>query len=203
LNLIIRREKPDDRYAAEYMTKKAFWNLHVPGCSEHYLVHKLRRDAAYLPLLSRVAESNGQVVGAIYYARAFVQNGDERTEVLTFGPLAVEPSFQKQGVGSQLLETTMDLARQAGWKAILIYGEPEYYPKHGFITCDHFGITTPDGKNFPAFQGIELVSDGLKGISGQFHEPDVYSHLPQWEVDQYDRLFPYLEKRKLPGQWTT
>lgn len=199
--LIIRPERPEDHYQTEHMTQKAFWNLHNPGCSEHLLVHKLRNDPAYLPELSRVAELDGKVVGAILYSRSRVQDGAATHDVLTFGPLCVEPSLQRTGIGGKLMQVTFELARTAGWKAIIIFGEPSYYPKFGFVTCDHFGITTADGKNFDAFMALELVPGGLAGVHGKFHEAAIFENLPDAEVDEYSKRFPPLEKLRLPGQW--
>ena len=45
MSIVIREERSEDFWDTEYMTQKAFWNLHNPGCSEHLLVHKLRSDA--------------------------------------------------------------------------------------------------------------------------------------------------------------
>ena len=113
------------------MTMRAFWNLHGPGCNEHLLVHKLRESEDYLPDLSRVAELDGRIVGAIFYSKARVVDGDTEHEVLTFGPLAVEPTCFNMGIGSKLLKETLALAKNAGYKGIVICGEPDYYPKHG------------------------------------------------------------------------
>lgn len=200
-NLIIRKENEKDYFNVEYMTKKAFWNLHAPGCSEHYLVHILRKSDDYIPELSRIAEINGKIVGTIMYSKAYVTDGVNKTDLLAFGPLCVEPSYQNKGIGGALLEETMELARKAGYKAIIIFGEPGYYPKHGFKTCDNFGITTKDYKNFDAFMGIELVKDGLKGVQGKFYESEVFENLSNEKVDEFDKKFPYMEKLKLPGQW--
>jgi predicted N-acetyltransferase YhbS len=199
--LIIRPEHPADYHAVEYITQKAFWNLHNPGCSEHYLVHKFRTDPAYLPGLSRVAELNGAIVGAILYSRSQVITGDKAHDVLTFGPLCVDPPFQKTGIGGQLMQVTFQLAREAGHKAIIIYGEPGYYPKFGFVTADHFGITTADGQNFDAFMALELVPGGLAGVHGAFHAAPVFEDLPDAEVDEFSQHFPPLQKLRLPGQW--
>ncbi|HWQ57855.1 MAG TPA: N-acetyltransferase [Clostridia bacterium] len=199
--LVIREETPADYYDAELVAKRAFWNLHVPGCNEHYLVHLLRDDPAYIPALSRVAEVDGELVAAIYYAAARVEDGEQVTPVLTFGPLCVDPAYQRKGIGGALLAHTISLARQAGHKAIVIYGEPEYYPRFGFRPCEAFGITTPQGRNFPAFMGVELRPGGLEGVRGKFHEAEVYSNLPAEETDEYDAKFPHMPKLKLPGQW--
>ncbi len=201
-NLIIREETEKDYFEAELMTKRAFWNLHRPGCDEHYLVHLLRKDPAYIPALSRVAELEGKIVGAIWYSAARVEDEEKETPVLAFGPLCVDPAFQKKGVGSELLTYTMALARQAGHKAILIYGEPGYYPRFGFRPCEVYGITTPQGRNFPAFMGIELLPEGLMGVRGKFHETETFDRLPPDEVEAYDKNFPYMPKLKLPGQWS-
>ena len=200
-NLIIRKENERDYFEVEYMTKKAFWNKYVPGCTEHYLVHILRQSEDYLPELSRIAEINEEIVGAIMYSKAYVIDGINKIEVLTFGPLCVEPSYQNKGIGGALLEETMELARKAGYKAIVIFGEPGYYPKHGFKTCDNFGITTKDSKNFDAFMGIELVKDGLKEVKGKFYESEAFESLLPEKVEEFDKKFPYMEKLKLPCQW--
>lgn len=201
MDIIIRKEKQEDWFAAELMTKKAFWNLHRPGCDEHYLVHKLRGDSAYIEELSRVAEVNGEIVGGIYYSKSHVDTGTKKFEVITFGPLCVAPQFQNKGIGGKLLKETMQLAKEAGYPAIIIFGEPGYYPKFGFVACDHFGITTKEGKNFDAFMGIELLEGCLHGIRGSFYEAEVFENLPEVEVEEFDKKFPYMEKLRLPGQW--
>ncbi len=201
MNIIIREERMEDYWDTEYVTQKAFWNLHHPGCDEHLLVHKMRKDPCYIPELSRVAEMNEKIVGMIMYSKAKVVDGDKEYDVITFGPLCVEPSLQNTGIGGLLLRHTMELAREARYGAIIIFGEPGYYPKHGFTTCDHFGITTSKGENFDAFMGIELIPGGLEGVKGKFYESDVFENLPEEEVEEFNKKFPYLEKLRLPGQW--
>lgn len=201
-NIIIREEREYEWFETEYMTKRVFWNLHVPGCDEHYLVHTLRSNDDYIPELSRVAEFDGKIVGTIMYSKSYVIDGDKRTDVITFGPLCIDPEFQKRGIGGELLEKTMQMARVQGYRAIIIFGEPEYYPRHGFKPCANFNITTKDGKNFDAFMGIELVHGGLDGIKGRFYESKVFDDSCSDKVEEYGKKFPYMEKLKLPGQWT-
>ncbi len=199
--LIIRPERPADYHQTELITQQAFWNLYIPGCSEHLLVRKLRTDPAYLPGLSRVAELDGSVVGTIMYTHSKVIDGETVHPLLTFGPLCVEPSFQKTGIGAQLMQVTFQLAREAGHTAIIIFGEPGYYPRFGFAPCERFGITTAGGKNFDAFMALELVPGGLTGVHGKFHEAAVFEDLPDDEVEEFNKLFPPLQKLRLPGQW--
>lgn len=205
--IIIRPETKEDFYEAEHMTQKAFWNLHFPGCDEHYLVHELRKSTDYIEELSRVAEVDGKIVGGIYYSKAYVcsegKEGNEshKYDVLTFGPLCVDPEYQNKGIGGKLLEESIKIAEEKGYKGIVIFGEPDYYPKFGFKTCDHYGITTPDGKNFSAFMAYEIVPNGFSGITGKFYESEVFKQLYPEKVEELNKVFPYMEKLKLPGQW--
>ncbi len=199
-NIIIRPETKDDYYNTELMTLRAFWNIHGPGCNEHYLVHRLRDSEDYLPHLSRVAELDGRIVGAIFYSRARVV-GESEHEVLTFGPLAVEPTCFAMGIGSMLLEETLGLARDEGYKGIVICGEPDYYPRHGFKTCDHYGIIHPGFGQSPAFMAYPL-NDGFEDIQGYFYEAPVFEECEDEEkVREFTASFPYYRPLKLSCQW--
>lgn len=92
-------------------------------------------------------------------------------------------------------------ARQSGYEGAVIFGEPDYYPRHGFQTCDRFGITTSDGKNFDAFLGIELVEGGLKGFGGRFIEPEIFEHLSPEENRAFTKNFHAPDRQRFPGQW--
>jgi ribosome small subunit-dependent GTPase A len=200
-NIIIRKETEEDYYATELMTMRAFWNIHDPGCNEHLLVHKLRGAGEYLPELSRVAELDGKIAGAIFYSKAAVVDGDKKYEVLTFGPLAVEPTCFSMGIGSLLLKETLPLAKKAGYKGIVICGEPEYYPKHGFVTCDHFDIHHPAFGNADAFMALPL-NEGFEEIHGYFYEAPVFETCEdEKETEEFTKGFPYYKPLKLSCQW--
>lgn len=200
--IIIREERKEDYRATEFMTMRAFWNLHGPGCNEHLLVHKLRTAKEYLPELSRVAELDGKIVGAILYSRAWIYDEDTIHEIVTFGPLAVEPTAQSLGVGGMLLRETLKLAKEAGYPGVCIFGEPAYYPKHGFVTCDRYGITDGQGNNFDALMAYELQENGFAGIKGKLKEADVFEECEdEKEIDEFTKTFPFYEKLKLKCQW--
>ena len=197
----IRPERREEWHTVERMVQRAFWNKYSIGCDEHYLVHKLREHADYLPHLSRIAWKGEEAVGGIFYSRSRVRSQEKEWEVLTFGPLCVSPEWQGCGVGEMLLRETMEMAAKEGWPGIIIFGEPDYYPRMGFRTCDHFGITTADGKNFDAFMGIELQKGSMEGIHGSFHESEAFEGIRQDDVERYNELFPPLEKQYFPAQW--
>lgn len=197
----IRQETAADYHATEEMTMRAFWNKFRRGCDEHLLVHKMRQSPDYLPELSRIAVKDGRVIGCIAYCKAHLKKGGETLEILGFGPLCVDPDWQGRGVGRMLVEETVSLAREAGHPGIIIFGEPDYYPRMGFVTCDKLGITTADGRNFDAFLGLELTEGALKAFGGSFHEADVYRDLSEAETEMFSKQFPPLEKQSFPGQW--
>lgn len=203
-DIVIRREEPCEYHKTEEMVLKAFWNKYHLGCNEHFLVHKLRKSDAYLPELSRVAVIGDEIVGAIFYSEAWLKRTADQTEarqILTFGPLCVAPEWQGCGVGGLLLKETLALAKEAGQEGVVIFGEPDYYPGHGFQTCDHFGITTADGKNFDAFMGIELAEGGLADFGGKFYESEVFENLSEEENEEFTKGFDAPVKRKFPCQW--
>ena len=170
--LIIRPETPDDYRATECMVQRAFWNIHCPGCNEHVLVRLIRESEDYLPEFSRVAELDGKIVGAIFYTKAKLVREEGSLDIVTFGPLAVEPTAQSGGIGRKLLEETLELARQAGYPGVCIYGEPEYYPKRGFRSCRDYGITDPEGKQFDALMVYPL--DENADLRGKLYESPVF-----------------------------
>ena len=198
----IRAECPKDYDETEQMVRRAFWNKYRKGCNEHYFVHMMRKKEEYLPSLSRIAVKDGTIVGGIFYTRATVRKDALRHEVLTFGPLCVLPEWQGCGIGEMLLRETMKLAAAEGYPGIIIFGIPEYYPRFGFQSCEKFGITDKDGKNDPAFMGIELSEGAMREIDGVYHEPEFFEMWNPEELERYDRHFPPLKKQYFPAQWT-
>lgn len=198
MNIIIRKETPADYRQTEHMTMRAFWNIHGPGCNEHLLVRKIRESDDYLPELSRVAELDGRIVGAIYYTKAKVVDGATIHNIITFGPLAVEPTLQNVGVGRMLLEETIELVRKTGYIGICIMGEPNYYPKRGFVTCDKFGITDEDGKNYDALMALPLDEKAFQSVHGKLIESAVFKECDnEEELKAINAEFPAYRKIKI------
>lgn len=194
MTISIRLEEERDYGKVEHLTREAFWDLYHPGCCEHLIVHKIRKSPAFVKELDHVACRDGDVVGNIVYSRAKVVNGENgEFEVLCMGPLAVLPSFQGQGIGSLLMNRTIGRARELGFKAILIFGNPKYYQRFGFVNAKKYGITTASGENFDAFMALELFDGALDGITGKFFEDRVFE-IKDDELEAFEREFPYKEK---------
>ncbi len=194
MNIIIRPENERDYDEVENLTREAFWDIYQPGCDEHLLVHKLRKVSAFISELDFVAMQDDRIVGNIIYSKSkIVDREDIAHEVITFGPISVLPSLQNKGIGSALIEHTKKLAKNMGYKAIVIFGNPAYYHRFGFKSAENFGITTTDGTNFEAFMVLELYAGALQGITGKFYEDSVF-HLDKEELEVFEKKFPYKEK---------
>lgn len=194
MDIIIRPEREEDYLAAEHVAREAFWNLHVPGCDEHYLLHTMRKHPDYLADLSFVAEKDGQVIGGIYYTKSHVLDADgKQHDTITFGPVCVLPAFQRQGVGKKLIEYSRDIAASKGYRAIIIYGHPSNYCIRGFRGSKKFGITNPEGEYPYSLLVLELYPGALNGVTGRFYESGAY-HFDPSEAEEYDKQFPYKEK---------
>jgi len=197
--IIIRQERPEEFRAVEELIRDAFWDVYRPGCDEHLLTHLLRSSKSLVPELSLAAEVGGNIVGVIYYAEAMLSPGDSGdVPVLVFGPLAVAPAMQKQGIGSRLVEHTALLARQSGYRAILIFGNPAYYSRFGFEPGEKYGISDSEGNFNDALQILILNGDSA-GLRGRFREGEVYCIDPA-AAKKFDAGFPPREKHKLPTQ---
>ena len=184
----LRLEKKSDWKTVEQITYRAFKDAPPTGDddeNEALLARNLRSRAAFIPELDYVAELDGAIIGNIMYTRSKVVNDDGgEWETLTFGPISVLPKFQRQGVGGALIHKTLEVARELGYRAVLIYGHESYYPRFGFRPASEYGITTADGKNFPAFMALPLYDDALNGVSGRLICDEVYINLDKDESDK-------------------
>ena len=123
--------------------------MYLSGADEHLLIHNLRGAKEFVKGLDFVAMCDNMIVGNIVYVEAKVIDSDKEHAVLTFGPISVLPEYQNRGIGARLIRHTRKLATELGYKAILIYGDPQYYRKFGFTESKKYGITNRDGK-YPA-----------------------------------------------------
>src|SRR4030043_66025 len=200
INLIIRNERENDYRTVEEMIREAFWNLYIPGCHEHFVLHNLRKRSDFIPELDFVAEKEGQIVGQIVYSRGVIRyiQGAEK-EVISFGPVSVLPAFQKQGIGSSLITHTINLARDMGFLAICIYGDPRYYSRFGFRCGEKYEVKTTDDKYAFSLMALELKQGSLDSMGGRFIESVSFGFDPD-KFAEYDSTFPFKEKAKTDSQ---
>jgi predicted N-acetyltransferase YhbS len=200
MDITLRNEVKNDYRTVEGLVREAFWNLYVPECSEHFILHNLRESSDFIPELDFVAEKEGRIAGQIAYSRGIISGNDgSEKKVISFGPVSVLPSFQKQGVGGALITHTINLARDMGYPAICIYGDPRYYGRFGFRCAERYDIKTSDGKFAIALLALELKHGALNNIPGKFIESAAFA-VDENEFAQYDAAFPFKEKTETDSQ---
>ena len=194
MNIIIRNENSADFRKVEDITRKAFWNLFVPGCSEHYLVHIMRNHKDFVKELDLVATINDNVVGSIMYMKSHVVNEiDEIKDTITFGPVSVHPSYQKNGIGTALIKKSIEIAIKNNHKAILINGHPHNYCKYGFKSSKDLNISNKEGRYPFSLLALELEKGVFNDHSWKYYDSEAYD-LDEDKVEEFDKLFTKKEK---------
>ena len=198
--MIIRREQERDYLVVEELIRDAFWNVHQPGATEHFLAHQMRKHRDFVDELDMVAEIDGKIVGCIMYTVGSLISEEGTTKkCLSFGPVAVHPDYQRKGVGKALIETTFDLAKDMGYESVIIFGHPSNYVARGFVSCKRKNVCVGNGY-FPTAMLVKtLVDNAFDGKRWVFVESEV-CEIDNTDAEKYDESFPYREKKVLPCQ---
>ncbi len=157
--MIIRDECQNDFDKIGYINRMAF-----RGEEEGKLINKLRGEG--VGLISLVAEERNNLMGHILFSPASIKAKEKSIEIAALGPMAVLPSFQRQGIGSALIHEGINRCIKAGYGAIAVLGHPEYYPKFGFIPSVKYGISCEYDVPEEVFMILELKKGSLHGIKG-------------------------------------
>lgn len=200
MNITIRNERKEDYRAVEEMTREAFYNLYVPGCSEHYLVHTMRNHPDFVPELDFVLEADGQLAGNIMYTKAKLTDQEGNTkDILTFGPLTVAPQHQRRGYGKMLMAHSFQKALEMEYDTVVIFGGPKNYVTSGFVSCKKLNVSL-EGEIYPASLLVkELVPGALEGKKWQYEESPA-TNIDEAAAEAFDASFEYREKCHMPSQ---
>ena len=200
---IIRPEERKDRREVENLIRESFWNVYRPGCSEHYVIHVLRDDPAFVKELDFVMEQDSRLIGQNMFMKTVIEADDDRViPVLTMGPICITPELKRHGYGKALLDYCLEKAAELGFGAVLFEGNIGFYGKCGFDYASKFGIRyhdLPEGADSSFFLCRELIPGYLDGITGVYQTPKGY-YVSDADVEEFDKDFPQKEKLKIPGQ---
>lgn len=202
-NITIRLERKEEYREVENMVRESFWNVYRPGCMEHFMLHELRKDVAFVPELDFVMELDGTLIGQNMFMRAAICADDGQTvPIMTMGPICIAPAYKRQGYGKILLDYSVEKARELGCGALCLEGNIDFYGKSGFTYASRYGIRyhgVPEGEDVPFFLCRELQRGYLDGITGVYAPLEGY-FVAEEAVEAFDKQFLYKEKKKLPGQ---
>ena len=199
----IRLEKAEDYREVENLIRESFWNVYRPGCSEHYVIHVLRDDPAFVKELDFVMEQNGKLIGQNMFMRTVIEADDGQViPVLTMGPIGITPELKRHGYGKKLLDYCLEKATAMGFGAVLFEGNIGFYGHSGFTYARSFGIRyhdLPEGADDSFFLCKELIPGYLDDVTGVYQTPKGY-YVDDADVEEFDTAFPSKVKLKLPGQ---
>jgi putative acetyltransferase len=200
MDYIIRNERSEDYRIVEELTRKAFWNIYIPGCNEHYLVHVMRKHEDFIPELDYVIEKDKKIIGNIMYTKAKLVSENRRDKpIVTFGPVCILPEYQRKGFGKKLIEHSLIKAKELKYEAVVIFGNPCNYANLGFKSGSRFNIALENEVYPSAMLAKELIEDSLKGEKWIYKDSDVYK-IDEKQVEEFDLEFEKLEKKRQGSQ---
>ena len=198
--LNIRNERETDYKIVEDITRKAFYNVYVPGCMEHYLVHIMRGHEDFIPELDFVIEVDGQIVGNIMYTKAkLTDEGGTEKEIVTFGPVSILPKYQRKGYGKMLIEHSLKRAAELGYEAVVIMGSPANYVGSGFQCCRKYNICVEKEK-YPAAMLVKELKPGALDGRLWFYADSPVMNVDEREAQAFDDGLEKMEKKWMPSQ---
>ena len=158
LSLLLELETPDDAEAIQHLNDRVFG----PGRYARS-AYRVRETADPDPALSFVARVGTLLVGA--NAMTPVDIGGARA--LLLGPLIVEPVFRSQGIGEALVTRSLEAAKDAGWKLVILVGDEPYYARMGFRPVPPGRITLPGPVDPARLLYCELEPGALDAAKGE------------------------------------
>lgn len=198
--ITIRNETPNDYKRVETITRKAFWNLYIPGCIEHYLVHVMRTHPDFLPQLDFVLEDDGQIIGNIMYTKAKLidETGAKKT-ILTFGPVCILPEYQRKGYGKRLIAYSLEQAVALGYDVVVIFGNPDNYVSSGFKSCKRYNISLANGA-YPSAMLVKQLKPGVLNGRKWVYQQSPVMEIDEQEAQRFDAELEPMEKKYQPSQ---
>ena len=153
----IRAERASDVVAREALLDACFGeNRHARTCQ------RLRDGRAPAEGLAFSAMAEGRLVGTLRLWH--VSAGGSRALVL--GPLAVEASCRKLGVGTALMDHALAAAKARGHRAVILLGDAPYYARFGFTAAKTGALSLPGPFERERLLGLELAEGALDGAWG-------------------------------------
>lgn len=159
--LEIRQENKNDYEKVYDIVKKAFEVAEHCDGNEQDLVVALRNSNSFIPELSLVAVQDNKIIGYILFTKIKIGEYEE----LALAPLGILPEYQRQGIGTKLIEEGHKIAKKLGYHYSIVLGSEKYYPKFGYVPASQYGIIAPFEVPNENFMAIKL-NDTNKEITG-------------------------------------
>src|SRR5450432_4235676 len=153
----IRAERASDVVARSALLDACFReNRHTRTCQ------RLRDGRAPAEGLAFSAVARGKLVGTVRLWH--VSAGG--IPALMLGPLAVEVTSRKLGVGAALMDHALAAATARGHRAVILLGDAPYYARFGFSAAKTGELSLPGPFERERLLGRELSEGALDGAWG-------------------------------------
>jgi predicted N-acetyltransferase YhbS len=165
----IRQEKPLDYDEVYQLVKASFaTNADDNGTTQDYL-DGLRKKEVFIPELSLVAEDDdGAIVGQVVLYKTIIATPQGEVTELLLSPICVHPNYFHRGIARAIVDEALRIAKNMGFRAVFLCGDPEIYGRLGFIPSYRRNIFHKEDKSKTAEWSMirELYIGALDGISG-------------------------------------
>ena len=98
--------------------------------------------------------------------KTYVATSNSKFDALLLAPLSVRLDYRKRGVGSNIVTKSFELAKNLGYKAVFVVGDPAFYGRFGFESAALFGIKHVPTIPEQFIMVLELTAGALTGITG-------------------------------------
>jgi putative acetyltransferase len=168
--VLIRNEQPNDVSAIRYVNECAF-----KGPAEANLIELLR--ATEKAVISLVAINNEKVIGHILFSPVTIASNPHNIQAVGLAPMAVLPTYQRQGIGSQLVRHGLEVCRKQGYDLVFVLGHKNFYSRFGFTRASDYGFSN-EYQAEESFmvqelqEGILCTVNGLVKFQPEFQQAD-------------------------------
>lgn len=156
--MLVRVEIPVDAASIDSLLRRTF-----PTSAEAELVHQLREDGL-LTLGVVATDDEGVVMGYVAFSPVTIAGEDRQWVGL--GPLAVDETLRRQGLGEKLVYEGLDSLNEFGYTAVVVLGNPAYYARFGFVPAHEQQLRCRWPDSDSAFQVYPLSDNHFEGVSG-------------------------------------
>ena len=190
--LYVRGEKAADHDTIYEINRLAFGRE-----DEGILINEIRKTRSYEFGFSLVAIKEDVILGHVLFSKGFITHRGRRFKCLVLGPIAVHPEHQRHGIGKALINEGLERAKEVGFGAVIVVGDPVYYSQFGFKPAVTMKLRTSMKIPDENFMAKEISRNALRGIIGTVMFPREFLALAEADKKREDEKAKLDEKARL------
>ena len=167
LEIMIRQEMPEDYLTVNDLVYQAHDTKGHYDTMGYFI--EVRKKDTFIPELSFIATlTNGKIVGQVTLYKTDIITDKRRITQLVLSPISVLPEFFKNGIAREMIAFVLAKAKEMGYFAVFLQGNPRFYEKFGFEPTYKYGIYHEIDKEKNAeYCMVNILSPGaLDGVTG-------------------------------------